>query len=244
MRLIDRLLVILAGLLIIAIITVVVLVPQSIVSVLESIESVNLLLRLALVVILNVIILVTIYMRLRDQRGTINGLEVNAPGAFTDVSIDSAQSLILNAVTQVPNVTAANATVEAVNGRADVDLNVTVTGREVNIPQKQKEINRALRQVINKQLGLRMRGKPRVHIILEESKSPAAGAAKPQPVVTPVPAEPATSEKSINDVVKTSTDKEDKNEEEQAQTDEPNNDDWLNSYLTDDAKKDSEKTEN
>ena len=93
--------------------------------------------------------------------------------------------LILNAVNAVPDVATADATVEAVDGRADVDLHIQVAGRGVQIPQKQKEINRALRQVINKQLGLRMRGKPRVHISLESEQSPP-GVDEKQPDSRPV----------------------------------------------------------
>src|SRR5262249_31004377 len=54
--------------------------------------------------------------------------------------------------------------VEARRGRADVDLDVVVSGDTVNIPNKQREIDRALRQVINKELGLQMAEHPRVHI--------------------------------------------------------------------------------
>ena len=171
MRLVDRFLVILVGLVLIGVVSVLMLAPEALINALRSVEAISLFLRLAFVVVVNIVILVLLYLQLRGRRRLSDGLEVKAAGAFTDVSVESARTLILNAVNAVPDVVAADATVEAVEGQADVDLNIQVTGRDVHIPQKQKEINRALGQVINKQLGLRMRGKPRVHITLEGEKS-------------------------------------------------------------------------
>jgi hypothetical protein len=170
LRLVDRFLVILVGLVLIGVVTVLMLVPEAVITALQSIQAANLFLRLALVVVVNIVILVLLYLRLRGRHRLSNGLAVKAAGAFTDVSVESARTLILNAVNAVPDVAAADATVKAVQGQADIDLNIQVSGRDVHIPQKQKEINRALGQVINKQLGLRMRGKPRVHITLEGEK--------------------------------------------------------------------------
>lgn len=174
MHLVDRLLLVLMGLLVIGLITVVALVPETIITALEGIESLNLLVRLALVVVVNIVILLLVYLRVRVRSHPAVGLEVKAQGAVTDVSVESARTLILSAVKDVTGVTAADATVSAIGGRADVDLNVQVAGEDVHIPQKQKEINRALRQVMNKQLGLRMRGRPRVHISLEGEQAPPA----------------------------------------------------------------------
>ena len=174
MRLVDRFLVILVGLVLIGVVTVLVLVPEAVITALQSVRDANLFLRLAFVVVVNVVILILLYLQLRGRRRLSDGLEVKAAGAFTDVSVESARTLILNAVNAVPDVAAADASVEAVEGQADIDLNIQVSGRDIHIPQKQKEINRALGQVINKQLGLRMHGKPRVHITLAGEKPPLA----------------------------------------------------------------------
>lgn len=207
MRLVDRVLAIVTSLILIGVVTVVAIAPETLRAALLGIENVNLVLRVAVVVVLNILILVTLYLGLRSPRKPVNGLAVRARGAHTDVSIESARRLILNAVESVPDVVSANATVKAVNGKADVDMDVQVTGDDIHIPQKQKEISRALQQVINKQLGLRMRGEPRVHIYLQgetppdslaaPAASPLPAAAKPEPlrsapVVKPVaaPAQP------------------------------------------------------
>lgn len=174
MTFINRLLVILFALVLIGIITAVAITPDTLRVWLANLEETNLLLRLAVVVVVNIIILILLYFTLRGpKKEKVNGLAVRAPGAHTDVSIESARKLILSAVESVPEVVSASATVKAVNGKADVDMDVQVSGMDVNIPSKQKEINRALKQVINKQLGLEMRGRPRVHIYLLGEKPPA-----------------------------------------------------------------------
>ncbi|MBZ0299843.1 MAG: hypothetical protein K8J31_08890 [Anaerolineae bacterium] len=180
MRLLDRVAAVFAALVLIGLITVVTIAPATLRSMLAGIEESNLLLRVAVVVVLNILILIALFLGLRGPRKQISGLEVRASGAFTDVSVESARKLILAAVESVPDVISASATVQAVHGRADVDLNVQVMGTDVHVPKKQGEISRALRQVINKQLGLRMRGRPRVHIYLQGE----------QPVETPALAEP------------------------------------------------------
>ncbi len=185
MRLLDRILAVVVGLILIGFFTVVAIAPDTIRTAMAAIEDVNLIVRVAVVVVLNILVLVTLYMNLRTPRKTITGLAVRAPGAQTDVSVESARKLILNAVESVPAVASANATVKAVNGKADVDLDVQVTGNNVHIPQKQKEISRALRQVIHKQLGLQMRGQPRVHIYLKD-ETPQERPAVAVPAVTAV----------------------------------------------------------
>jgi hypothetical protein len=167
----NRLLVIVFALVLIGIITAVAITPDTLRVWLASLVETNLLLRLAVVVVVNIVILIMLYFTLRGpKKEPNNGLAVRAPGAYTDVSIESARKLILNAVESVPGVVSASATVKAVNGKADVDMDVQVSGTDVHIPKKQKEINRALKQVINKQLGLEMRGRPRVHLYLHGEK--------------------------------------------------------------------------
>jgi hypothetical protein len=229
LTLINRLLVIIFALVLIGIVTAVAITPDTLRVWLANLEETNLLLRLAVVVVVNIVILVLLYFILRGpKKEKVNGLAVRAPGAYTDVSIESARKLILSAVENVPDVVSASATVKAVNGKADVDMDVQVSGMSVNVPQKQKEINRALKQVINKQLGLEMRGRPRVHIYLHGEKPPAPPTSvtvvsepvvvekkplpEPEKVVTP-PATPAAVTPPPTPAVKPSivpaTDKED-----------------------------------
>ncbi len=206
MRLIDRILAIFVGLLLIMLVTIVLVATESVLLLLTGVAEVNLLLRLAVVVVVNILILMFMYLQLRGPRKVMtSGLAVKASGASTDVSVESARMLILNGVKGVKDVVSADVKVKAVNGRADVDLNVQVTGNDIHIPNKQKEIDRALRQVINKQLGLQMRGKPRVHIFLQGETLPAPVVAeKPTPPVEEKPvvaAPPVVADKDDDTVV-------------------------------------------
>ena len=199
MHLLNRVLAIVMGLLLIMLVTVVLLVPESLVLLLSGFIDVDFLLRLAVVVVVNVLILVFMYFQLRrPQKSSTTGLAVKASGAATDISVESARTMILNGVQSVKDVVSADVDVKAVQGRADVDLNVRVTGDDIHIPNKQKEIDRALRQVINKQLGLQMRGKPRVHISLQGEKPETPVLEAKQPASTPAKASSPAPEKAVD----------------------------------------------
>ena len=145
------------------------------------------LIRLPLAILLDVVILVVIAVLVRGERAPQHegGLIVKAQGAIADISVNSARDRMLRAVREVPAVISAEATVKALRGKADVDMDVVVSRDSNNLPEKQKEIDRALRQVLNKQLGLQMAGKPRVHIRMDgmDEQKPA-----PLPVELPAPA--------------------------------------------------------
>jgi len=63
-------------------------------------------------------------------------------------------------------------------------MDVVVDGDDLSVPDKHKEIDRALRQVVIKQLGLQLASRPRVHIRL-------VGPGEALPVTEPVPVLPA-----------------------------------------------------
>lgn len=170
MKVLERLLLALLALLVITFISVLVIVPESVSDVLDRLAGVNLAVRLALVLVLDVLVLALVYLRLRPQTVSAAGLVVRAPGALADISVDSARSFIISAVEKVPDVVSTQAKLEAVRGKAKIEMDVTVRGREVNVPRKQQEINHALKQVINKQLGLDILGRPQVHIHLESGQ--------------------------------------------------------------------------
>jgi len=186
---IRRLFVFIFGLAILVLLTILALAP-------EQVASVNITVRGVLVVLADLALVVVLFRQLlRRPAKTVNGgLMVRAGGAITDVSVDSARERILRAVREVPDVISASAHVEAIKGQADVDLDVVVSGSTVNIPSKQKEIDRALRQVIGKQLGLKMAGHPRVHIQFQQvgSAAPAVPTSPPVAAAVPEPAKPVS----------------------------------------------------
>lgn len=139
--------------------------PQSVIGVIGSLSEVSPLLRLVIAILVALLLMALAFFQVRpDPRAKINGLVMRASGAITEVNVESARERIVKAVQDVADVLETDVRVKAVKGRAELALDVTVLGYDIDLPQKQKEINRALNQVINKQLGLRMAGQPRVHI--------------------------------------------------------------------------------
>ncbi len=135
-------------------------------------------LRIVAAGLINVLLLALLYLQIRPSaRASVDGLEMRASGTITEVSVESARERILRVVRDVPDVVSVEAAVKSIRGRADVDLQVVVLGDEVRLPKKQQEISRALKQVIYKQLGLRLAGRPRVHLRLY-SETPVS---KPAP---------------------------------------------------------------
>lgn len=94
-----------------------------------------------------------------------DGLSVRARGAKTEVSLGSVQREINTRIAQVADVLAVHTEVVEENGKARVALRVR-TRPDIIVPEKQKELLRVLRQLVEKQLGLRLAGQPTVHIAL------------------------------------------------------------------------------
>ncbi len=202
---VRKVVVVLVGISLAVLMTVLLLNPNSIEQLAVSLSDTSTLIRLPLTILVDVIILLVIFVLVRSERSprSANGLMVKAQGAITDVSVNSARDRILRAVRDVPDVLSAEASVKALHGKADVDLDVVVSHESGNLPEKQREIDRALRQVINKQLGLQMAGKPHVHIRMDDehlltpsSEAPASAAVAP---VEPVKAADASASEAALD---------------------------------------------
>ncbi|MGQ9888744.1 MAG: hypothetical protein ACUVSX_09680 [Aggregatilineales bacterium] len=189
MRLLGNAAVLVAGVMALAFVTIVMLAPETLERLFAGIGTVNIALRTVAMVVVNLFVLALVYLRLRRRPAPNTGLIVQVQGALANVEVESARAIVLRAMRNVPDVRSAEATIRAVQGRADIEVDVTIGSAAVNIPDKQKEINRVLRQVINKQLGLRLEGRPRVNIRLEAPalasgpvEKPASSAASAVPV--------------------------------------------------------------
>jgi hypothetical protein len=197
LALVRRIIIVLVGISLAILVTVLLLNPDSISNLALNLGLTSPFIRLPLAILIDVVILAVLAVLVRGERAPQpeGGLIVKAQGAIADISVDSARDRMLRAVREVPGVISAEATVKALRGKADVDMDVVVSRESSNLPEKQKEIDRALRQVLNKQLGLQMAGKPRVHIRMdgESTLTPSAELPAPAPVVTvvePVKPEP------------------------------------------------------
>ncbi|MBC7809994.1 MAG: hypothetical protein H7175_02545 [Burkholderiales bacterium] len=172
MKIVRRVLTALLEIVLVVVVTALLLVPDVVAQIVQSLDNVAFIIRLLIAALLDALLLGLLYFQLRPERRlNENGLMVKASGAVTDVSIESARERILKAVSNVPDVASADARVRATNGKAHIELDVVVTNPNVSVPAKQQEISRALKQVINKQLGLQMAEQPIIHIELRDAKS-------------------------------------------------------------------------
>jgi hypothetical protein len=189
LSLVRRIIMVLVAVALAVLVTVLLLNPDSFLTLVNTLSDTSGLIRLPLTILIDVLVLVMLVVFLRSNRTQhqSEGLMVKAQGAIADVSVESVTDRILRAVRAVPDVLSAEAKVEAVHGKADIDLSVVVSHQSMNLPDKQREIDRALRQVINKQLGLQLAGKPRVHIRMDNE----TGLSK----AVPAPVEPVKAEK-------------------------------------------------
>jgi hypothetical protein len=199
--LIRRLIIILVALALAVLVTVFLLTPDSFSTIIGTLAQTSGFIRLPLAILIDVLVLVVLTVFLRSDRGQHrgDGLVVKAQGAVADVSVESVSDRILRAVRAVPDVLSAETNVKAVRGKADIDLSVVVSHQSMNLPDKQRELDRALRQVVNKQLGLQMAGKPRVHIRMDNE----ASLSKPLPaLVEPVVVQKSEAKPEIKPEVK------------------------------------------
>lgn len=194
MNFLGRLLLFLLTVLLIVVLSVFLLSPTTVQNWSGNISEIPPLVRIVIAVLIDLVLLALLFSQLRPARQpATSGLMMRASGTLTEVSVDSARERILKAVGDVPDVVSVEAQVRPVRGRADLDLDVAVLGDDVRLPEKQKEIDRALRQVINKQLGLQMAGRPRVRIRLHGERPAVVTPLKPEPpliVPPPVVTEP------------------------------------------------------
>ena len=109
------------------------------------------------------------YFQLRavTEDSQVQGLVVKSAGLLTSLSINSARDRILEVIRDVPDVHSASADVSSRHGRVLIVLDVVLKGGDIVLPDKQKEINRALGKVVKKQLGLTMAERPIVNVRFE-----------------------------------------------------------------------------
>jgi hypothetical protein len=172
-----------------ALVVILLLSPGTANSWLANIAEQSVVVRAFVTLVIGVILFGLTYNQIRsDPRSKATGLMMRTSGAIAEVGVESVRERILKAVGAVPDVVDVNAQVKPVRGRADIELHVTVLGDDTELPAKQKEINRALNQVVNKQLGLQMAGHPRVKIELhrEEIRKPIVLSSETPPSVVEI----------------------------------------------------------
>lgn len=165
--------------------------PQSARELATMIESYNTVTRVLLVALLTIFIVIGMVVQLnRQPRQTKGGVIVNMGDRNTLLDNESVRRGILKVVSQIELVESAEVEARSINGRASVVVNakLNMSGEKINLPKKQREIDRAIKQVVIKQLGVRLAHAPAINVsFLEVTQTPPAktvtSASSAQPIV-------------------------------------------------------------
>lgn len=131
--------------------------PQVVIDLATSLNGDNVVVRVVQLVaalLIDALLALTVYRLIRPHEGE-GRLRVRARGAKAAVSLDSVQRQITTRIGQVADVLAVQAEVIDEGGAAQVTLNVR-TRPDVLVPEKKREIERVLKQVVERQLGLKL----------------------------------------------------------------------------------------
>lgn len=205
-----RLLLSLAGALFIALATIVLLAPNS---VREFIEGISLVLRiLVLLGIYSVAGFIVYQEFVLGRKAPTKGLVIKGSGgAVTSIDVKSVHDRIVQALENLSGIDTVDVSVKSVRGKANIEAQVSVSHSSINVPDKQKEIVRALQQVVEKQLGVRLAENPKVEILLKDD-----GRAKDKGVSKAVGAEVVTPEPVVDEVERPApSDDDDEDEDEE-----------------------------
>ncbi len=192
MNLIERLILSLMAILFVAFTTVLLLAPDTVTEFVARVNDLNILLRLLIVVVLYATMMGMAYLGFRrGSASPVKGLQVRSSGTVTSLTIESAQDQVKSAIEGVESVLSSGVRIKSVRGRANVMLDVVVS--EVDkLPNKQREITRALDKVMKRQLGVRYASRPVVRLRFEGDPSPAM--ITPEPAHKSEPASPPVGE--------------------------------------------------
>ncbi|MFZ4828301.1 MAG: hypothetical protein ACOYLB_13195 [Phototrophicaceae bacterium] len=150
--------------------------PQSARELASMVESYNVVTRVLLVTLLTVFIVIGMVVQLnRQPRQTKGGVIVNMGDRNTLLDNESVRRGILKVVSQIDQVESAEVEARSANGRAAIVVNakLNMSGEKINLPKKQREIDRAIKQVVIKQLGVRLAHAPSINVSFIEMATPA-----------------------------------------------------------------------
>lgn len=164
--------------------------PQSARELATMIESYNTVTRVLLVALLTIFIVIGMVVQLnRQPRQTKGGVIVNMGDRNTLLDNESVRRGILKVVSQIEQVENAEVEARSINGRASVVVNakLNMSGEKINLPKKQREIDRAIKQVVIKQLGVRLAHAPAINVsfleVTQTSPVKTVSTASPVPSV-------------------------------------------------------------
>ncbi len=173
MNRLNRLLAVLFLILILVSATLVLVAPelatQATEALIQAIGNIHVLVRLAVVLVVDAVALILLYYQLR--RVPTNKAIIRVRGTEAEISCESIEAQLHKSVSDLDNLLDVNIEVRpAARGRVRIQLDV-LAAPEVLVADKVKEINKVVRDVAKGNLGLKIAGAPVIHV---ELASPAA----------------------------------------------------------------------
>ena len=148
----------------------------------DAIEGVSIFVRIMILLVVYAIVAFVVYQEVTDDdESDLEGLIVKNPGGtITTLDPESARDRISHALGAISGIDQTSVDVQAVRGKAQIKVNVVVQNESVNIPEKQREIDKTLEKVVEKQLGLQMAERPQIQLSFKHDSTSVS-----DPIVKP-----------------------------------------------------------
>lgn len=147
--------------------------------------------RITIAVVIDVLLVAAVISQLRAApRYSGAGLLVQSGDSSTSVTTESVRQNVMKAVAAIADIESVECKTTSKHGEAVLELDVATSKDDINIPKKQREIDRAIKQVVVKQMGVKLNKPPVVSIRLASDKP------KPAPVAPAAPKPAAVAPKS------------------------------------------------
>ncbi len=181
---------VIAEILLLLLITLLLASPETLVGISERLFAVDLTLRVVVVIVIDILIFLAIISQLRGgTRYSGPQLIVQAGDSNTTVTTESVRQGIIKAMLDIDAIENVKCDVKGKRGEALITMEVISSRDDINIPNKQKEIDRAIKRVVVKQMGVKL-SKPAVISIRLASDAPSEPVEQtntaPSPVVQPL----------------------------------------------------------
>ena len=132
----------------------------------------------------------------REEKG-IDGLVSRKGGNVSGVSVDIVQSQLHKAIHEIGDIKHLDVDVSERRGKADIRVSVIFEQQNINIVQKQSEIRRRIDLIVRKQLGISYLDEPIISLNAQGGSAPKSQPKPEQKVSTPPPP-PTTSDDEDN----------------------------------------------
>ena len=165
--------------------------PEYVIDAVEILADLNYWLRLVIVVIIFVLIVLAVIAQLRGaERYRGAELTVQAGDSNTTVTAESLRQRLQRGILDLSDIETVECEVKGQGGKALINMGVMTSKDEINIPEKQREIDRVIKLIAVKQMGVQLAEPAVINIRLasdtgEEAAEPEKEVVSVAPVVSP-----------------------------------------------------------